>query len=359
MDSSMSVPQLRMRDLCLRKLAQSFAQAMLSFSLIVLLAGCESASFEPAERALVPAPATTSPIAPLPLAPPDIDPARIALGRDLFFDRILSPDGQVRCPDCHDLARAGTDGRTHSQAPSRPEGGINVPGIYNLAWVSRFMWSGRFDSIQGPLTVAMTAAPAMGGDFESAVARVAAEERYEGRFESVYGGAPTEAMLRDALASFVFSLTSPDAPFDRYLRGEEDAIPPLAAEGYRIFRDYGCVSCHQGVNVGGNMFQRFGALRDPFAGRANLTPADMGLYSSTQREEDRHVFRVPSLRNVALTAPYFHDGSAQTLEEAITVMARHQLGRTLEPEQVAAVAAFLRSLTGRMDHGEPQITASR
>ena len=312
-----------------------------------MLVGCHERSLEPAERELVPAPTdATSPIAPIPREPPDLDPARVELGRELFEDPILSPDGNVRCSDCHVLLLAGADGQRTSRAPSRPRGGINVPTVFNLAWVSRFTWSGRFDSIQGPLDVAMTSPAAMAGDWVSAVERLRASP-HRARFEEVYREPPSEETLRDALASYVLSLTTPDAPFDRYLRGDDRAITPLAVDGYRVFREHGCVSCHQGVNVGGNMFQRFGVLRDYFEGRTDLTTADMGLFVATHREEDRHVFRVPSLRNVAVTAPYFHDGSAATLEDAVTTMARYQLGRTLTPAQVSAVVELLRSLTGR------------
>jgi cytochrome c peroxidase len=135
------------------------------------------------------------------------------------------------------------------------------------------------------------------------------------------------------------------------LRGEL-ALSAVEQRGYELFREYGCMSCHQGINLGGNMFQRFGVMRDYFADRGALTLADLGLFGATGREEDRFVFRVPSLRNVALTAPYFHDGSSATLEHAVVTMAKYQLDRDLDGEQTDEIAAFLRTLTGELG-GKP------
>ena len=154
--------------------------------------------------------------------------------------------------------------------------------------------------------------------------------------------------MRELLAIYSLSLVTPNSRFDRHLRGEV-ALAPEEQRGYDLFRDYGCVSCHQGINIGGNMLQRFGVMRRTTSRiAASVQPADLGLFAADRREEDRYVFRVPSLRNVALTAPYFHDGSAATLEHAATIMARYQLGRDLAPEQAAQIAAFLRTLTGEL-----------
>jgi cytochrome c peroxidase len=148
------------------------------------------------------------------------------------------------------------------------------------------------------------------------------------------------------------SLTTPNARFDRFLLGDKQALTAAEIEGYRLFKANGCISCHQGVNVGGNMFQPFGIMSDYFADRGQMTPADLGRFNVTKNEADRHLFRVPSLRNVALTAPYFHDGSAKTLEEAISTMTKYQLGRTLPTEQIASISKFLRTLTGEY-RGKP------
>jgi cytochrome c peroxidase len=178
------------------------------------------------------------------------------------------------------------------------------------------------------------------------LATLRADSDYRRAFAAIYGGDIRREQILDALAAYQRSLVTPNARFDRYLRGEPGAITPEEEHGYRLFKAYGCIACHQGANVGGNLFQKFGIFADPFAGRDAATRADLGRFTITGDEADRHVFRVPSLRNAALTAPYFHDGSAKSLEEAVEIMARNQLGRTLAEREVALIVAFLRTLTG-------------
>ena len=139
---------------------------------------------------------------------------------------------------------------------------------------------------------------------------------------------------------------TPNARFDRYLQGDANAITASERAGYDLFKRYGCIACHQGANVGGNMFQKFGVMGDYFAARGSPTNADLGRYLVTGQERDRHVFKVPSLRNVELTAPYFHDASAATLEQAVGIMFRYQLGRVPTNSDVSAIVAFLKTLTG-------------
>jgi cytochrome c peroxidase len=165
-------------------------------------------------------------------------------------------------------------------------------------------------------------------------------------FERIYSDGLTQFNIKDAIIAYELSLTTPNARFDRFLRGDKKALTASEKEGYQLFKGYGCISCHQGMNVGGNLFQPFGIIGNYFTDRGKVTHADLGRFNVTQDEADRHVFRVPSLRNVALTPPYFHDGSAQTLEKAIAVMVKYQLGRPLEQEQIERIAQFLRTLTG-------------
>lgn len=337
-----------------RTTARLVAHAMAVLAALAL-AGCADPPAELPEAASAPWPEIDSraPILPIPREARPLDEARVRLGRELFFDPILSGDGRVTCSECHDLARAGTDGQRLSHAAAREEGGLNVPTIFNLAWVFRYSWSGRFDRMDDILDVAMTSPTTMASPWGAAVERLERSPAHRARFEQVFGTPPTEAALRNAMETFVLSLTTPDAPFDRWLRGDEGAISDDARRGYQIFREHGCASCHQGVDVGGNMYQRFGVMREYFGDRCEVRDGYLGLYIGTHRESDRHVFRVPSLRNVALTAPYFHDGSAETLEEAIETMARCQLGRPLDPEPIRLIVAFLGTLTGRIDDTGP------
>ena len=157
--------------------------------------------------------------------------------------------------------------------------------------------------------------------------------------------------IRDAIAGYERILITPDSRFDQYLRGDKTALSNEEKQGYLHFKKDGCISCHQGANIGGNMFQKFGIMGNYFADRGSETDADLGRFAVTGREDDKHVFRIPSLRNVALTAPYFHDGTATTLPQAVEVMAKYQLGRPLEPTELVQIVKFLKTLTGKQSGG--------
>jgi cytochrome c peroxidase len=186
----------------------------------------------------------------------------------------------------------------------------------------------------------------MGSDWQQAVSKLAGDADYRGQFSSLFGDGITPENVRGAIAAFERTLVTADSPFDRWLNGETGALTAQQKAGYDVFKGVGCIACHQGRNVGGNMLQRFGVFGDYFADRGNVTKADYGRFNVTGDEADRFVFRVPSLRYAARTAPYFHDGSAQTLTQAVQVMAKYQLGRTLDDEQVASIVAFIVSLAG-------------
>jgi cytochrome c peroxidase len=285
-------------------------------------------------------------LAPLP-ASVQLDPRKVELGKRMFFDRRLSGDSKVNCADCHDLKRGGAAGQAFSRLPNRKPVPVNVPSIFNLAFDFRFGWAGGYEDIGAQIDFALQAPAVMNSSWQGAVERLRVDRVVLQSFAELYADGLSRASLREVLSIYCLSLITPNARFDRHLRGEQE-LATDERRGYELFREYGCISCHQGINVGGNMLQRFGLMRDYFADRGELTSADLGLYRFTGRADDRHVFRVPSLRNVALTAPYFHDASVQTLEEAAKVMARYQLGRALSDAQAQAIAAFLRTLTGEL-----------
>ncbi len=191
-----------------------------------------------------------------------------------------------------------------------------------------------------------------GSTWKEVVNKLQQSTEYVQTFARIYLDGLNSTNIKDAIATYEQSLYTPNSRFDQFLRGNKQALTAAEQEGYRIFKTYGCVSCHQGVNVGGNMFQRFGVIGDYFADRGNITRADLGRFNITKDQADRYVFRVPSLRNVALTPPYFHDGSTKTLEEAISIMVKYQLGRPLSTEQINLIAQFLRTLTGEYQ-GKP------
>ncbi len=302
----------------------------------------------PMAIAVSPLAASNEPIRPLSPASP-ADARKVALGRRLFHEPMLSRDGSRSCAKCHDLARGGVDGLVRSVGLSGSRTPVNTPTVFNSARNFRQFWDGRAADLAAQIDEARE--HEMGRAWAEIAELLAADEAYRRELSALYGEIDEEAVT-DALVAFIGSLSTPGSRFDRYLLGQRDALSPTEVEGYRLFKDLGCVACHQGEGMGGNMFQRFGTVGDYFADRGGVTDADLGRFNVTGDPRDRHVFKVPSLRNVALTAPYFHDGSAATLEQAVTVMARYQLGQRLEAAETAAIAAFLRTLTGEYE-GRP------
>lgn len=278
---------------------------------------------------------------------PGLDPARVALGERLFHDVRLSGDLTIACANCHGLRHGGVDGQKVSTGIQGRRGGINAPTVFNSAYSIAQFWDGRADSLEAQAAGPIHNPLEMDSNWAQVLGRLGQDAEIVAAFRAAYRDGLNAANIADAIASFERSLVTLNSPFDRYLNGDMQALNALEIEGYQRFRELGCSSCHQGMLVGGNMFQKFGVLKNYFAGRT-LTDADLGRYNVTRRDEDRHVFKVPSLRNVALTAPYFHDASAETLEQAVKVMGRYQLGRDLPPQDVEFIVAFLNTLTGEM-----------
>jgi len=285
------------------------------------------------------------PIEPLPLTV-DFDVAQAALGEILFAEPRLSGDSKVACTDCHHAEHGWADDQPHSRIVGRPESPVNVPTMYNVRFLYKLSWGGKYESLEAHIDALMTNPKIMASSWEIATQHLSELSSYRQLFAAVFRDGLTPSNLRRAILDYERSLVTPNAPFDRYLRGNAQAVSPEAKQGYALFKSYGCASCHQGMAIGGNVFERFGVLRNFFDDRGHFDNADLGRFNITKREQDRFVFRVPSLRNVALTAPYFHDGSAATLEDAVTTMASYQLGRDLSEPDRSAVVAFLRSLTG-------------
>jgi len=281
------------------------------------------------------------PIQPIP-EPPKLDPLKVELGARLFRDPRISRDGSISCASCHIEALAFTD----RQALSRRIGGeiteFNTPTLFNVALNFRIFWNGRAQHLEEQLLKPRD----VGTEWDKLVLLLKTDKEYAPRFARAYPQGMTEATLRDAIATFERSLITPNARFDRYLRGDKNAITREEAAGYHLFKSYGCASCHQGMNVGGNMFQKLGVMQDFFKPGTSTEKADMGRYNVTQQEQDRHVFRVPSLRNIALTAPYLHNGSAKNLRDVIGIMGKYQLGREIPDHDVGLLIAFLNTLSG-------------
>lgn len=291
------------------------------------------------------------PIQPLPEV--QLDQAKVALGKRLFHEPRLSKDNTIACASCHGLDQGGVDGRRVSKGIGGAEGSINAPTVFNSGLNFRQFWDGRASSLEEQADGPVQAAPEMGASWPEVVTKLRKDPEYQRAFATVYPkDGLTAQNIKDAIATFERSLVTPSR-FDRYLRGEATAITAEEKQGYELFKSYGCIACHQGVNVGGNMFQYFGVMGNYFQDRGNITEADYGRYNVTKKEQDRFMFKVPSLRNVALTPPYFHDGSAQTLEDAVAVMAKYQLGRTIPERDRGLIIHFLRSLTGEQLEATP------
>ena len=276
----------------------------------------------------------------------EVDPRKVALGRALFHDPVLSKDDTIACASCHDLASGGDDGLRVSIGIEGREGAINAPTVFNAGFNFKQFWDGRAKTLEAQIDGPIQNPVEMGNLWPEVVAKLYRNDDYPGQFGAIYDDGITRKNVKDAIAEFMKSLITPNSPFDRWLKGDDDALSAHEKRGYALFKDYGCVSCHQGANVGGNMFQVFGVLNDYFKKRGDITDADLGLYNVTGNEEDRHSFKVPSLRMAAFTAPYLHDGNAETLRDAVDAMFEFQLGREAPDEDKDAIVAFIKTLAG-------------
>jgi cytochrome c peroxidase len=269
------------------------------------------------------------------------DPARAAIGRLLFSDARLSGNGQISCVSCHDIARNGADARPRSIGIGGRLTAVNAPTVFNAALNFKQFWDGRADTLEAQIEMVVVNPVEMGARWPEVVSLVENDKHYRREFGANFADGVTKENIISALAAFERTLVTPNSRFDQYLRGDEHAITSAEKDGYANFKQYGCIACHQGVNVGGNMFQKFGVMLGLPAGAAP------GRFAVTGKADDRHVFKVPSLRNVAETAPYFHDASALTLDEAVDIMFKYQLGRVGTKQDKASIVQFLKTLSSK------------
>jgi cytochrome c peroxidase len=282
-------------------------------------------------------PAAQEPITPIPPAP-DADSWKLALGERLFADPRLSGDGSRACFFCHDIHTNGADTNRHDKALDESEIRFNTSTVFNASLSFRLGWEGKFQTLEAQVETTLENPQTMGASVEEVLRRLRADPELMRQFERAYGRGPDRADLLDAIATYERSLLTPGSRFDRWLSGDSVALSAEEQNGYQLFKSLGCVSCHQGVNVGGNLFERQGVFHP--------------LASSPPE-----IVRVPSLRNVATTPPYFHDGSVPTLDEAVRRMANAQLDQALSDQQIKAIVVFLNTLTGTY-RGAPVTAAS-
>jgi len=266
-------------------------------------------------------------------------PERVDLGHKLFFEPKLSRSGVISCNTCHVVGAAGVDAREVAIGEGARTGPRNSPTVFNAAFLAAQFWDGRAPTLEEQAKGPIQAHVEMDLTPEEAVQRLR-ETGYEPLFAEAFPGEPeplTFDNLARAIASFERTLITPGAPFDRYLAGDTAALTAQQKEGLALFQGAGCIGCYNGAMLGGNGYAAFSHVE----GRT-----DVGREAVTGREEDRYVFRIAPLRNVALTAPYFHDGSAATLHDAVSIMGQVQLGREFNEEEVDAIVSYLESLTG-------------
>ncbi len=277
---------------------------------------------------------------PLPLTV-EVDDKKVQLGKKLFLDPILSKDKTISCISCHKLLDNGADNVAYTEGVDGKIGLFNAPTVYNSVYNFRQFWDGRAKNLKDQALKPISNPVEMGNTVEQAIQDLKADEVYRRMFDEIFKDGITANNLAEVLAEFEKTLITPNSDFDKYLRGDTKALNSSAMKGYKLFKTKGCISCHNGINIGGNLYNKFGIYKD-------AKSRELGRYNQTKKEEDKYVFKVPSLRNVAITAPYMHDGRVDTLEDAVNIMTKYQLGRPMNKEDLKNLVAFLQTLTGEL-----------
>ncbi len=284
------------------------------------------------------------PIRPLPLEHKQ-DPKKVALGARLFGDTRLAKNNDVSCMSCHQfVGQGGANSTARSIGTGGVVGLVNSPSVLNTDLHVALLWNGGSATFEDVVNRVIKSPTVFNSNWPDVLQKLRQDEVYRKEFAAIYNDGLNEITVADALAVFQRSLLTPSR-FDNYLRGDNNAISGDEKKGYEKFKSYGCIACHQGMGVGGNMYQQFGVLGNYFNDRGNVSKADLGRYNVTNDPTDKYVFKVPSLRNVEYTAPYFHDGTAKTLHTAVDVMFTYQLGRTAPAEDKDLIVKFLKTLS--------------
>ena len=287
------------------------------------------------------------PVRPI-IANPDVDERKVALGYNLYHDTRLSVDNTVSCATCHGLNTGGVDNLKYSKGVAGNMGGVNAPTTYNAVYNFVQFWDGRAKTLAeqaagpplNPVEMASTS-------FDEIIAKLAEDKRYVEEFGALYADGITEANITNAIEEFERTLVTPNSKFDQWLLGNSEALTEDEVHGYELFKANNCATCHVGANLGGESYELMGLRQHYFEARGTeLTEEDNGRYKQTQEERDRHRFKVPGLRNIELTWPYYHDGTRHTLEEAVRDMAIYQSGVELSDADIDLISSFLMTLTG-------------
>ncbi len=276
-----------------------------------------------------------------------VNDSKAKLGEMLFLDTRLSKNNSIACISCHHLDAGGDDGVAIGITLLADDQHIlNTPSIFNARYNFRQNWDGSSKTLHQQINAAMNSHHIYDNEWATVITTLLADKDFENKFSKVYNDGITKNNIIDAIVEFEQTLITPNSRFDRYLRNENIELTKNEIDGYLIFKELGCISCHQGINIGGNLYQKFGVFYNYIAERGDIRQSDYGRMNITNRQMDAFVFKVPSLRNVAVTAPYLHDGSAETIEEAILIMGKTQLGRILTENEIFLIKSFLYTLTG-------------
>lgn len=277
-----------------------------------------------------------------------VDMHKVVLGDMLYHDTRLSADNSISCASCHGLNTGGVDNKRYSEGVGGQFGGVNAPTVYNAAYNFVQFWDGRANTLAEqaagpPLNPVEMACHS----FDEIIAKLQQDVNFTKAFTEVYPEGYSEKSITNAIEEFEKTLLTPNSRFDRYLKGEKSAINDTELSGYELFKKYDCATCHVGETLGGQSYELMGVKRDYFADRGSeMTEEDNGRFKQTKTDRDKHRFKVPGLRNIALTAPYFHDGSIKTMKDAVDYMAKYQVDATLSNEELGEIVAFLETLTG-------------
>lgn len=289
---------------------------------------------------------------PIPDQPPELTgnpltPAKLELGRMLYFEPRLSASWLISCNSCHNMGLGGVDLMETSIGHGWQKGPRNAPTVLNAVFNIAQFWDGRAEDLAAQAQGPVQASVEMNSNPARAVATLQSIPEYVERFQGAFPGEAdpvTFENMAKAIEAFEATLLTPNSPFDRFLKGDASALDTTEREGLAFFMGKGCTACHNGVNVGGGGYFPFGLVQRPDADI--LPPGDHGRFTVTHTESDDYVFKAPTLRNIHLTPPYFHSGKIWSLTQAVEVMGTAQLGMTLTPQEVEAIVAYLYSLTG-------------
>ena len=266
------------------------------------------------------------------------DLEKATLGKKLFYETKLSHDDTISCASCHILTEGGDDNIRVSFGINRKQGTRNSPTVFNSRYNSYQFWDASVKTLEQQARGPMHNPVEMASNFDEILKKLKKDKYYMKEFKKIYGEI-NENNIIDAIVEFENTLITPNSKFDKYLNGNKDILTQNEKNGYKYFKQYGCISCHNGINVGGNLIQRIGVMYD-------FKTEDLGRYYVTNDINDKYHFKVPSLRNVELTAPYFHDGKIKSLDKAVSLMSKYQIGFDISNDEIKDIVSFLKTLSG-------------